>query len=189
MNKICFIIILSFSLLGFSQELRQEKQAHRPFEHYLYRTAKMGSLVIPPLYTTYKILACEGAACPELHGLAAAGLAWIGGIIIMNKLLMPQSAECSVYDLHNLISKFPEVVDSIDSKKVKYFYSCAPDKFQSHKFSFSFNELEKMFGRYITHYCIDGNDKPFGRLIINSESITHPLITAWAQNQYYRKFW
>lgn len=186
MKYLFFILAFGIIFLCTAQELEQVTRVYGPFEYYASKVGKIGSLVVPPLYTTYKILACEGISCPELPSLAVAGVAWAVSVIYLHRkeTSKNETVECSLRELQGLFADFPEVIDSIDAKKIKIFHSCPAHKIETQKFSFDMKELYKMFTGYITYYCIGEDKKPYGKLIVHDEPITHPLITAWAKNKY-----
>lgn len=147
-------------------------------------------MTIPPIFGVYKLLSCQEATCPDPMTFGISGLARITTVLCMRAFddchhMQKEKAECSVNEFANLIGQLPEVVDSLSLINKNQFVACSEKKITTCKLSFSITELEKMFGGYDTYYGIDTNGKPSGRIEIDNERISHPLITTGAINQHY----
>lgn len=187
----CGLIFIS---LSFGQELQRAEYVHGPLDYYAYKIGKFGSQVIPPLFTTYKVLMCEGATCPDSMGLGIAGIVWAAAMFALHKIdtchpMQKEQAECTVYELLCLIADFPEVLDTLSERKKRISTGCLVEQVKMRKLSFTIAELEKMFGGYDAYYGFDCNNKPCGQIRVDDEQIHHPLITAWAKNKHYWKHW
>lgn len=196
MKKLFLMFFICFIGLSFAQELQRVERVHGPLEYYILKFAKLSSLTVPPLYTTYKLLYCQPDTCPDPMKLGIAGVVWAATLIGVHKYdanhaLLKEKTECTVAELTTLLTAIPELVDNLSVAKRNDYVYCPTSKIATSKLIFTIPELENMFGGYKTYYGWDANGKPGGELIIDEdeEPVRHLLITAWAKNQYDWKHW